>query len=755
MSAMLGRWFARDGGNPPAAPSTCNFMPSLRRSWRAVLAAVLIFVLFALALPFSRSSARPRGQQSKTAAAAKTDDACLACHGQPSMKSDAGKSISISPQKHAASVHGILACQDCHTSIKDFPHPAKIQKVQCSTCHADESSDMTKSIHSLLGDSSCASCHGDVHETKESAGLAPGACRQCHAEEVAKLATSIHGRAASSGDPDAPTCASCHGPVHKILASTDPNSAVAKRRSPAMCAQCHSDAGFLSRHKIPIAHPVEQYLQSVHGRAVLAGKDAATCSDCHGAHEIFPARDPHSKVSHWNVVATCGACHQEIARTFSESVHGQAVANGVRDAPDCTSCHGEHLILARNNPASPVFAANVSAETCGRCHGDARLARRYDLPADRVPSYADSYHGLAIREGSLTAANCASCHGVHNIFRSSDSRSTVNAANLSKTCGNCHQGIGANASIGPVHVQISGGPASPVVRWIRWIYLILIPLTLGFMVLHNLIDFLAKLLHPPVRLPGGERVTRMNLWFRAAHWGVMLSFPILVYTGFALKFPDAWWARPLLLWEQHVDFRGGVHRAAAVLLLAATLYHLIHVAVNRRDRRFLESMLPRFRDLTDLCAVLGYNLGWRKEPPTFAKFNYAEKMEYWAFLWGTGVMALSGFLLWFNNFALRHFPKWITDAATAVHWYEALLATFSILLWHFYFVIFDPVVYPMDLAWLNGKVPAEHYEHARPEYLAALRRAEIPPEPAAVRESTEPVNDVEGQRKTPSEPGSD
>jgi len=134
--------------------------------------------------------------------------------------------------------------------------------------------------------------------------------------------------------------------------------------------------------------------------------------------------------------------------------------------------------------------------------------------------------------------------------------------------------------------------------------------------------------------------------------------------------------------------------------------------------------MPKWKDAKDLVDVILFNLGRRKKSPQFAKFNYAEKIEYWAFLWGTMVMALSGFLLWFNNFTLRHFPKWMTDVATAVHWYEALLATFSILLWHFYMVIFDPLVYPMDLAWLNGKVSAEHYEHSRPEYLRALRRQE-------------------------------
>jgi cytochrome b subunit of formate dehydrogenase len=158
--------------------------------------------------------------------------------------------------------------------------------------------------------------------------------------------------------------------------------------------------------------------------------------------------------------------------------------------------------------------------------------------------------------------------------------------------------------------------------------------------------------------------------------------------------------------------------------------------VNRRDRAFLRAMLPKWKDATDLSGTMLYNLGARKDQPQFGKFNYAEKVEYWAFLWGTAVMALSGFLLWFNNFTLRHFPKWISDAATAIHWYEALLATFSILLWHFYIVIFDPLVYPMDSAWLNGKVSADHYRHTRPAYFAQLEKAQLldptpDPKPAA------------------------
>jgi len=664
------------------------------------------------------------------------------------MTSGSGKSITIDPAKHAASVHSILGCTDCHTTIKDYPHPAKVPQVKCATCHSDESSHVPNSVHVVLGDGACQSCHGDHHEVAPAAQLAPAKCAQCHADEVKEFRQSIHGQAAAAGDPDAPNCMSCHGPVHQIQMSSDATSTVAKKNLPDTCASCHSSQQFLSRHKIPFAHPVELYKQSVHGRAVVDGDGAAaTCSDCHGSHGILPSQDTRSKVNHFNIPATCGQCHADIAKTYLESVHGQAMKAGEQGAPVCSDCHGEHLILAPKEQGSLVNASRVSMATCGRCHSDERLALRYNLPADRVPSYADSYHGLALRGGSQSVANCASCHGVHNIFRSVDPRSTVNAANLSKTCGNCHAGAGDHFIIGPVHVRITTGPAHPVVKWIRWTYLALIPMTLGFMVLHNLIDFVAKMMRPRPRHESNAKVTRMNRNFRIAHWGVILSFPTLVFTGFALKYPESWWARPLLLWEGHLAFRGLVHRCAAVVLVASTVYHLIHLAVNKRDRLFLKAMMPQIKDATDLVQVFTYNLGVTKVEPRFAKFNYAEKLEYLAFMWGTLVMTVSGLLLWFNNFTLRFFPKWVSDAATAVHYYEALLATFAILIWHSYMVVFDPLVYPMDTAWIDGKVPADHYRHSRPEYYRALQRAHLvelsgePADYAADQGSTDAAGD--------------
>jgi cytochrome b subunit of formate dehydrogenase len=564
---------------------------------------------------------------------------CLECHDQAGYK---------------GSVHEMMGCTGCHVQHESYPHPANVPKPQCVTCHADE---------------------------------------------VKTFATSVHAERAKRGTADTPTCGNCHGNVHAVVASTDAKSPVSKKNLPGTCGACHADPAFLSRHNIPFAHPVEAYRLSVHGRAIAGGNEkAATCSDCHSAHAIQPGSDARSKVSRVNVPSTCGTCHVEIAKVYAASVHGRAVANGAAGAPVCTDCHGEHQILAPSEPGSPVNPARVSSVTCGRCHGNALLAARFDMPVATVTTYQDSYHGLANRGGSKTVANCASCHGIHDILPASDPNSTVNPKNLAKTCGTCHPGAGEHFAIGSVHGGSTQGEHVSV-RWIRLAYAWLIPLTLGFMLLHNGVDFISKLVRGTAPHHGQE-VPRMNLNFRIAHWLVMLSFPALVLTGFALKFPESWWA-PL------IHHRGGVHRLAAAVLCLSLLYHMVHLILVRRDRVVLKRLLPVYQDLLDAIGIVRYNLGWQAERPQFRTFSYGEKMEYWAFMWGTVVMAASGFLLWFNNLALRWFPKWVTDAATALHFYEAILATGAIVVWHFYLVIFDPDVYPMDRAWLTGKAPHE------------------------------------------------
>jgi cytochrome b subunit of formate dehydrogenase len=483
---------------------------------------------------------------------------------------------------------------------------------------------------------------------------------------------------------------------------------------PETCGYCHANPDLVEKFDFHVTLPLEAYKHSAHARAIADGKQGATCNDCHGSHAIFAGHDLKSSVHRTQVPDTCGSCHVEIAEVYSSSVHGKAAELGVLDAPVCTDCHGEHHILSPREAGSPVSPTNQAIVTCGRCHGDLRLSEKYGLSADRVPSYQNSYHGLAARAGSQTVAGCASCHGVHDILPSSHPESHVNIANRGDTCGQCHPGAGTRFAIGPVHV-VDTDARYPVVYFIRLLYIPLIVFTIGGMLLHISLDFFKKWRSPELRslaLAESSGAERMMRGFRVAHGLVMVSFPLLVYTGFALKYPEAWWARPIVALGP--DARGWLHRAAGVVLIASLAYHVIHLIRSRRARRCIANMRPSLEDWRELKERFKYYVGLRKEPVHSPEVGYIEKAEYLAFWWGMMVMALTGFLLWFENFTLRWLPSWVPAAATAVHFYEAILATLAILVWHFYWTVFDPAVYPMDMSWWSGKAPASREMERRP-----------------------------------------
>jgi formate dehydrogenase gamma subunit len=574
------------------------------------------------------------------------------------------------------------------------------------------------------------SCHGNAHEVVAPAARGVNLCATCHADEVKEFASSVHGRARKQGDTNAPSCAACHGATHQVVEASAADSPVNGKNLPSTCGRCHSDPKLAQKYLFPAARPVEAYEASVHARATADGKKAAVCNDCHGTHAILPPTDPHSPIAKLNVGSTCGRCHEQAFAQYKDSIHSRAVAAGIAEAPTCTDCHGEHNILARGNPLSPVFVTNISTATCSRCHGDTRLEGRFNLPLDRVTSYENSYHGLASKAGSQTVANCASCHGVHDILPSSDPRSSIAKANLAATCGKCHPDAGKTFALGPVHVLPGTAAGNPWLRYVRTFYLFTIPVALGFMLFHNFLDWLRKLrrhiaqygsLHTPLRLTLNQRVQHLIL---------LLSFLLLVVTGFALKFPGSFWAEPIVRWERDFPLRGLVHRIAGVFLIAAGFYHLIYLFFTAEGRKGLRAMLPRLRDGHEAVQTMGYNLGYRRELPLYSKFNYAEKVEYWALVWGTVVMGITGILLWAHNLVLRYLPSSWLQVATAVHYYEAILATLAIVVWHFYAVIFDPEVYPLKWTLVNGRAPEHEVregEEAEPDAAESNASGEGPP----------------------------
>jgi cytochrome b subunit of formate dehydrogenase len=176
--------------------------------------------------------------------------------------------------------------------------------------------------------------------------------------------------------------------------------------------------------------------------------------------------------------------------------------------------------------------------------------------------------------------------------------------------------------------------------------------------------------------------------------------------------------------------RGITHRAAGVTLIGVGVYHVVYVALTRQGRRLVRDFLPAPKDAFDAWGTLLYYLGRRTEKPAFPRFTYAEKAEYWALVWGLIVMAATGLMLWAKVWVGMLLARWWLDVATAIHFYEAVLATRAIIVWHFYQVFLDPDVYPMNWAWWDGKMSFEHYreEHALDsETLLATARANASP----------------------------
>jgi len=575
-----------------------------------------------------------------------------------------------------------------------------VEDSECFECHDDvDEKSFNNSIH---GEFECIDCHLNIEKIPHEETLKKVNCGECHGDVSAAYNESTHGKALLRGEVDAPHCSGCHG-KHSIRKGDDIASTVYPANLARTCAKCHADTKLVERHKgISAKEPYRAYEESVHGKALKEGNlDSASCNDCHSSHSLQPSNAPTSMVYRYNIPKTCSECHKEIYQAFMESIHGKAVAAGATDAPVCTDCHGEHSIKAPEDIASSVYSTTISKTTCPRCHESEKIIKKYGLASNRLSTYVDSYHGLADKAGSTHTANCASCHGTHDIYPSDDEKSSIHVANLARTCGKCHPGATENYAKGFVHVLPSVGKGV-IIKYIQNIYIFLIVLVIGGMVFHNALDFFKKLLRT-FREKDEVQFERLTLNQRIQHIILQVSFVILVITGFALKYPDAWWAAPI----GGEVIRGILHRVAAVIFLALCFYHIYFTLFTKRGRAEIKVLLPTLKDAKDVIQMFKYYFGVSEEKAKFGRCNYIDKSEYWAMIWGTVVMAVTGLLLWFEEWAMVFLPKWALDVATVIHYYEAVLATLAILVWHFYATIFNPDSYPMKRSWITGKV-SEH-----------------------------------------------
>jgi hypothetical protein len=344
--------------------------------------AAAVITLWAVAFTLSALATQ---KQPPPAVTAPTNADCLTCHEDPAAARADGRPVFVKPAVFDQSIHGPLACIDCHEDLakSELPHADKLARVNCATCHD---------------------------------------------EAVTKYKTSIHAAARTHGSQYAASCVDCHG-THDIRPRVDPESATHHLNIAATCAKCHGNAEIIAKGGIP-QDVTRAFGESIHGSILKRSglMVAPTCSDCHGAHDILKPKDPKSRVALANVPVTCGKCHDKLAREFKAGVHGALLEHGKENGPACQTCHTAHSIQRADNPA---WQLSVIGQ-CGTCH------------ANRVASFRDTFHGQVTTLGYRQVAGCADCHGAHEILPASDPRSPIAPANLVKTCSQCHENANEN-----------------------------------------------------------------------------------------------------------------------------------------------------------------------------------------------------------------------------------------------------------------------------------------------------------------------
>lgn len=357
----------------------------------------------------------------------------------------------------------------------------------CLGCHNDPEMDMTYDTNvlagSVHGDLACIDCHEDLTGlTEDHEKVQPVNCAGCHEDQAKLEAESLHGVALARGDKLAPRCQSCHG-NHDIQPLRSPASAVAAIRIPSVCGKCHREGGTvqMERH-VADENVVSNYTESIHGEALFKKGlvVAPSCISCHSAHHILPADDDRSTIARTNIAKTCSACHAMIEEVHRKIIDGKRWETEAHRLPACADCHQPHRIrkvfydrgMANRDclgcHQKPDIVASkdgrslqVSEEdahlgihsnvACAQCHSQVQASheRPCETITDRVncgschevaqQQYQRGRHGQLFAENDSNAPTCIECHGTHQVRNRKDPQSPTFPLNVPDLCARCHR----------------------------------------------------------------------------------------------------------------------------------------------------------------------------------------------------------------------------------------------------------------------------------------------------------------------------
>lgn len=617
----------------------------------------------------------------------------------------------------------------------------------CATCHTEDAlwegenrhlyisvGKLEHDIHSQKG-VACADCHGGASDTskvndahaRESGFRAKrpeirAACAHCHESQSKRLFEGRHNHAAKPDDKGAAgplVCSDCHDSTpHELRSIRDPASPLYMVGEVTLCGKCHEKS-------------MQTYAASVHGRGVFESGLAvsATCSKCHDPHGPLPATDERSTLHGKNVIETCGKCHLFIQQRLQASVHNwdakdlKPAQPGAppKERPVCTSCHQGHDF---RDPKSVAFRDQLP-NRCGTCHE--KLNEQYLM----------SMHGQLNRLGFGPAAKCSDCHGSHEILAINNPLSRVFGENRVATCRQCHPRANTNFAMFDPHADYHSAERSPTLHYIYVGMETLLYSVFAFFGMHTALWFIRSIIFRlrhgnPRRLqPGETALVRFEGFHRVLHVMVIVSFLGLALTGLPLKYSGQAWAVRLANALGGFPSTSFWHRVCAVITVSYFGAHLVWMAKKilecRRGGMTWKTILfgpdspvPNIRDLQDLFGMFRWFFGLGPRP-TFERWSYWEKFDYWSVFWGVGIIGCSGLLLWFPEFFALFLPGQVFNVAKVIHSEEALLATGFIFTIHFFNTHLRAEKFPMDMSMLTGLVSPEEMAEERPELLERLR----------------------------------
>ena len=653
-------------------------------------------------------------------------DTCSSCHLKIGPMHENTLQVALWKEKPWA-LPSCVTCHKPHSAQREAPAPEGVADTLCAQCHDGEGTaphvpqeKIKNSVHKAIA---CASCHSDVDPKLEDRPCAKAHrvdCAHCHSAFGAQYAQSVHGQALEAGTRDAPHCSTCHG-AHDIQLHLDETSPTFKSAIPSLCGRCHGGPAPPASISTMGAKAVADYSTSVHGKEVLAkGHMApAVCTDCHSSHGMRKSSDPASTVYKDNIPTTCGGCHkdiytdyshsahfaddgkkgaklptcadchsahtifkvtghkfsqeinyqcggchQKLAQTYQETIHGKIHKLGYDKAAKCSDCHMAHIILPASDPRSSVAKENL-ASTCGKCHK--QISRNF---TGFIP-HAD-YHSMEDRPFiyytywfmTLLLFGVFGFFGVHTLLWLP--RSLTHALFSRK--------------VGP----------TPTGRYIR-----------RFELRHRITHILVIISFLSLALTGMALKYSYQPWAQTVAWmlggvaaaGFIHRVAAIITFGYFIY---------------HIRALVQLKRKSGLSWLGFTFGP--------------DSMMFNLNDIRQFWRTVKW-FTWLGPRPDYGRFTYWEKFDYFAVFWGVPIIGISGLVLWFPFFFTQWLPGWIINLAMVIHSDEALLAVGFIFTIHFFNTHLRPDSFPMDPVIFTGLTPEEKYMEERSMEYAALKES--------------------------------